>query len=303
MMTEAIVVQQSEEMSVEQLQSQVVKVQQVMKAVMKDGHHYGKIPGCGPKPTLLKPGAEKLGFTFRLAPTFEIETSMHNEGHREYMVTCTLTHINTGSIWGSGVGCCSTLEKKYRNVTPADVYNTVLKIAKKRAHVDAVLTSLSVSDIFTQDLEHIGKGDAVITELEHEVENDVTVIPGPPIPLTSDPNMLVFCPECGADAIIKGKEEYGGGWLCFNKKGGCGMKWDHDPRIIVPHQKKTEPLIGLAERSFIFEVAKNGGVSQELVMEILRNFGYSLTEEVKQKDYQDILARIEALVQLQSLKQ
>ena len=36
-MTEAIVVQQSEEMSIEQLQSQVVKVQQVMKAVMKVG--------------------------------------------------------------------------------------------------------------------------------------------------------------------------------------------------------------------------------------------------------------------------
>ena len=33
------------------------------------------------------------------------------------------------------------------------------------------------------------------------------------------------CPECGADAIIKGKAEYGGGWVCFGKKGGCGAKF------------------------------------------------------------------------------
>jgi hypothetical protein len=35
----------------------------------------------------------------------------------------------------------------------ADVYNTVLKIAKKRAYVDAILTVTGASDIFTQDVE------------------------------------------------------------------------------------------------------------------------------------------------------
>ena len=33
------------------------------------------------------------------------------------------------------------------------------------------------------------------------------------------------CPECRKAAIIKGKAEYGGGWLCFGKKGGCGAKF------------------------------------------------------------------------------
>jgi hypothetical protein len=33
------------------------------------------------------------------------------------------------------------------------------------------------------------------------------------------------CPSCGQAAIIKGKEEYGGGWICFKKKGGCGAKY------------------------------------------------------------------------------
>lgn len=41
-----------------------------------------------------------------------------------------------------------------------------------------------------------------------------------------------LCPECGKAAIIKGKDEYGGGWLCFKKKDGCGAKFsDGDKRI------------------------------------------------------------------------
>ena len=40
------------------------------------------------------------------------------------------------------------------------------------------------------------------------------------------------CPECGKSAIIKGKQEYGGGYVCFGKKGGCGAKFkDGDPSI------------------------------------------------------------------------
>lgn len=34
-----------------------------------------------------------------------------------------------------------------------------------------------------------------------------------------------ICPNCGQETVIKGKEEYGGGWLCWQKKGGCGAKW------------------------------------------------------------------------------
>jgi hypothetical protein len=40
------------------------------------------------------------------------------------------------------------------------------------------------------------------------------------------------CPKCNKEAIIKGKEEYGGGWLCFDKKGGCKAKYqDGDASI------------------------------------------------------------------------
>ena len=42
-----------------------------------------------------------------------------------------------------------------------------------------------------------------------------------------------LCPSCGKPAIIKGKQEYGGGWLCYKNKGGCGAKFgDKDQSII-----------------------------------------------------------------------
>ncbi len=47
------------------------------------------------------------------------------------------------------------MARKLENDNPADDYNTVLKMAKKRALVDAVLTATAASDIFTQDLEDI----------------------------------------------------------------------------------------------------------------------------------------------------
>lgn len=50
------------------------------------------------------------------------------------------------------------------------------------------------------------------------------------------------CPECGKDStIIKGKKEYGGGWICFQKKGGCGAKFkDGDPAIENQNMGRVE---------------------------------------------------------------
>jgi len=44
---------------------------------------------------------------------------------------------------------------RVENEDLADQYNTILKMAKKRAHVDAMLTATAASDIFTQDIEEI----------------------------------------------------------------------------------------------------------------------------------------------------
>jgi hypothetical protein len=44
------------------------------------------------------------------------------------------------------------------------------------------------------------------------------------------------CPECGQATIIKGKEEYGGGYICWKKEGksdGCGAKFADDDKQIT----------------------------------------------------------------------
>lgn len=187
-------------MSTAAVVAQVQQVQDIMRTVMKKGEHYDTLPGTD-KPALLKAGAEKLSFTFRLLPKFRVVARDHPGGHREYEVTCELWH-ESGVFAGEGVGNCSTLESKYRwrpswedtgenipkdakdnkdeyrkqgygmkkdgsgkwmwvrylpdraeNPDLADSYNTVLKMAKKRAHVDAAITACAASDIFTQDVE------------------------------------------------------------------------------------------------------------------------------------------------------
>jgi hypothetical protein len=192
-----------QELSVDDVREQVNKIQILMKSIMKPDEHYGIIPGTS-NPTLYKAGAEKLCFTFRLVPEFEIKRNDLPNNHREYEIKCTLRNAVTGAVMGQGVGSCSTMEKKYRyrndadfevtdlpipadskekkteyrkqgfgmkkvdgiwlwvkykgekaveNPDIADTYNTVLKIGKKRAHVDATISTCAASDIFTQDIE------------------------------------------------------------------------------------------------------------------------------------------------------
>ncbi len=191
---------------VEQIKRQTDQVKALMASCMSEGLHYGKIPGCGDKPTLLQPGAQKLTMMFGLADTYEISREDLPNGHREYTVKCLLVSKATGLVQGSGVGLCSTMEKKYRyrnvsdfeitdqpipqdarerkqeyrkqgygmkkvdgqwcwvkymdstqqeNPDIADTYNTVLKMACKRALIAAVLNTLAVSDLFTQDIEDL----------------------------------------------------------------------------------------------------------------------------------------------------
>jgi len=58
------------------------------------------------------------------------------------------------------------------------------------------------------------------------------------------------CPSCGKRAIIKGKPEYGGGWVCYKKLDGCGAKFpDGDPRFA---EKPKDPVReGLLSRAWL----------------------------------------------------
>lgn len=56
------------------------------------------------------------------------------------------------------------------------------------------------------------------------------------------------CPECGKETIIKGKEEYGGGWLCFAKKGGCGAKFENGSKAIESQAQGRVPNEDIADQ-------------------------------------------------------
>jgi hypothetical protein len=56
------------------------------------------------------------------------------------------------------------------------------------------------------------------------------------------------CPECHQAAIIKGKEEYGGGYLCFRKKGGCGAKFTVGDAAIEGQQTGRVPNAEIADQ-------------------------------------------------------
>ena len=144
-------------MEVSAVVGRVNKVQRIMREIMKEDTHYGRLPGCGNKQVLLKPGADLLAMAFRLSPEYRVQRSDMDMGHREYEVTCVMRG-GDGTVIGEGVGSACTMEKRYRYVQGkerediADTYNTVLKQAKKRAHVDATLTCTGASDMFTQDM-------------------------------------------------------------------------------------------------------------------------------------------------------
>ena len=133
-------------------------IHEIMKEAMHDGTDYGVIPGCGSKPSLLKPGAEKLLMMFQVAPKVSVTDLCTPPDVYRYRVIVSLVS-QAGVYLGDGVGEATSLEHKWHDkkdgstVNAPDVCNTILKMAKKRALVDAVLTVLGASDIFTQDVE------------------------------------------------------------------------------------------------------------------------------------------------------
>src|SRR5438132_3871209 len=129
--------------------------QEFVRGYLVEGEDYGTIPGTT-KPTLLKPGADKLCelYGFADVPKIVNQTEDWERGLFDYTIECTLTSRRDGSLVATGLGSCNSYEGKYR-----------YRDAQRK------------------------------------------------------------CPRCGREAIIKGKEDWGGGWLCYSKKGGCGAKF------------------------------------------------------------------------------
>ncbi|MGD9678913.1 MAG: hypothetical protein AB7V16_11285 [Vulcanibacillus sp.] len=129
-------------------------LQSFVKDMMIPNVDYGIIQGCK-KPSLLKPGAEKLCDIFGFSKQLEVLNRIEdwNSGLFHYEIKVVLTNKKTGLVEAEGIGCCNSKEKKFKNQDSFTIINTLLKMAKKRAMIDAVLSATRSSGIFTQDME------------------------------------------------------------------------------------------------------------------------------------------------------
>lgn len=211
-----------------QIKARITAIQQLLETTLKQDVDFGVIPGTGNKPTLYKAGSEQILAMFQIAVDPMVEDLSTDDCFR-YRVTVRLTNSSTQEFLGSGIGEASSNETKYKwrrtyvkkefdntpedrrrikygqrkqgndwvdfeemqvRQEPADLANTILKMAKKRAQIDATLTVTGASSMFEQDLE----------DLTDEAREEVTRQREPrgkkkgPVKETGD----VMCNECRA---------------------------------------------------------------------------------------------------------
>lgn len=150
------------EQSPAKLKEMISKMNDIYRNVMTKDTHYGTIPGTN-KPTLYKSGAEVLCLTFNLGSRMIIVQQIEDidKPYFDYTLKCVLYSRKFGGEVGEGYGSCNTEETRYavrkgRKSSRDELFtlkNTILKMAEKRAFVNAVLRVTNASAIFTQDIE------------------------------------------------------------------------------------------------------------------------------------------------------
>ena len=148
--------------SIDKTLSRIHQLQILLQKSLKSGHDYGIIPGTD-KPTLLKPGSEKILMLLGLTSEYHVIDHQQNfvDGFFAFTVRCVLYRGDQKIT--EGLGHANTLERRYtekkdpnkKGHDPYTLANTVLKMAKKRSQIDAVLTVSSLSEVFTQDMEDL----------------------------------------------------------------------------------------------------------------------------------------------------
>lgn len=239
-----------------------------VKSCMVPGEDYGIIPGTK-KPTLLKPGAEKLLALFHCSPVFELlqKTEDFERGFFAYMFRVQIV-APRGGVLAEGYGSANSMESRYRwrdgkrkcpscgsdaallkskkegdgffcwakkggcgatfkeddkriteqqvgrveNPDKADLANTILKMAKKRAQVDGAIALARCSDMFTQDLEDSAQPEEHRTQepprQEHQNQGHHPGEPSAEVPHSSRPPATVtFGPVKGKPILEMSNEE------------------------------------------------------------------------------------------------
>ena len=137
-----------------------------VRDALVDGIDYGKIhvvsknkcqagrdcknPAHFSKPSLFKPGAEKicgmLGVTVRYPTLLDYEkAALTGATLSQIIIRCEIVEAS-GRVVADGVGA-RIIAQDYGDI------NKALKMAEKSAHIDATLRMAGLSEVFTQDLE------------------------------------------------------------------------------------------------------------------------------------------------------
>ena len=158
---------------VDQTLDNINKFTEILKNKLVKGQDYG-VFGQVKKPVLLKSGAEKIVSIMGLWPEYSVENRIETWEPREgqwplfhYEVRCRLKRASDGQAVGDGIGSCNSAEGRFRfrkdyntgqriERDPLEIpteVNTIMKMAEKRALLQATLTIARISGMFTQDME------------------------------------------------------------------------------------------------------------------------------------------------------
>lgn len=166
------------------------------------------------KNCLFKSGGEKFCSLLQLRSEFvKDEESLSVIGEKGiFFFICRLIHNPTGNVASEGRGACS-VQEKYGQV------NNALKIAEKRAQIDAVLR-LGLSDAFTQDLEDAATDQIETPKPQNAPQTVITVdntAYGQTAPSDAPIEVISYCDVAGCGGVMKEKKGTRGPFLgCSN---------------------------------------------------------------------------------------
>ena len=127
------------------------KINKCIEELFVENIHYGTVTGIKKK-FLFKAGGEVIINLLGVCQRTEIieKTEDFNNGFFSY--TCKTWLITaSGVVRSEGLGCCNSRENKYQKSNPYNIQNILIKLAKKRSMIDAVLGIGALSNRFSQD--------------------------------------------------------------------------------------------------------------------------------------------------------
>jgi len=96
-----------------------------------------------------------------------------------------------------------------------------------------------------------------------------------------------LCPKCGRAAIIKGKADYGGGWVCWTKKLGCDAKFKDGDQAIEGQSVDRVPNPDIADQ---YNTVLKMACKRALVAAVLN---VTAASDIFTQDLEDVLPSAE----------